>query len=75
MATMTEWLEFVAFLVIGAWFAIAGLFMAWAGAVMGGKRNCKELLFPIALVLAGTTFLWVAFRDAPFTVSLKGDKS
>lgn len=71
---MTEWIEFIVFLGIGAWFTIAGLFMTWISTALDGNRNKKEALLCLALLLAGTTFLWVAFRDAPFTVSLKESK-
>ena len=71
---MTEWAEFIVFLGIGAWFTVGGMFLMWVSAAMGGNRNKKEAFFCLALLLAGATFLWVAFRDAPFTVSLKEPK-
>ena len=71
---MGEWLQFVIFLIMGAWLLAAAGFIIFATAIFGGRASKQEVFFCLALIVGGSTFLWVAYRDAPFTIELKAKK-
>lgn len=70
---MVEWLEFVIFLIMGAWLLAAAGFIIFATAIFGGRASKQEVFFCLALIVGGSTFLWVAYRDAPFTINIKAE--
>lgn len=68
---MLEWLEFIVFIILGVWLLAAAGFIIFASAIFGGRASRQEVFFCFALIVGGSTFLWVAYRDAPFTIELK----
>jgi hypothetical protein len=67
---MLEWLEFSVFIGLGAWFTVAGLYLAVMLSIFGSGDR-REALLCLALIVGGCTFLVVALRDAPFTITAK----
>jgi hypothetical protein len=67
---MSEWIEFIVFIGLGAWFFCAGLYLTVMLSIFGSGDR-REALLCLALLIGGGTFIGVALRDAPFTVSLK----
>jgi hypothetical protein len=70
-SNMVEWLEFLVFVVAGLWLLVAAGFIIFATVILGGRASRQEVFFCLALIVGGSTFLWGAYRDAPFQIELR----